>query len=155
MRTCGECKCEGRAVWAGPHVGCCAVGLSNAGHNSQPQPGPWHASCGWCPVKALEDARQVVVGYAWAVIGDRYLAALDNHANGGIEGSPLDRVVDQITNRVVDRSRVDVHKAGVKFCIDGCVRDALPHSAQGLVDEQVQPDGLAMRRRLVVTREVE
>ena len=56
---------------------------------------------------------------------------------------------------MIDRGGVDIHQARSQFGVDGCVRHALPQAAHRLAGEQVQAHGLAVRRGLVVAREVE
>ena len=90
-----------------------------------------------------------------AVIGDRHLAVLDGHVHRGAGRRPLDGVVDQVADGVIDRGGIDVHQARLQFGVDGRVRHALPQAAYRLVGEQVQAHGLAVRRGLAVAREVE
>jgi hypothetical protein len=129
--------------------------MRDACDDRQSEPCAWHGSGGGCPVEAFEDVREVVIGDAWAVIGDRYLAVLDNNAHHGVGRRPLDGVADQVAYGVIDRGRVDVHQAWMQFGGDGQVWRALPEAGYRLIGEQVQAHGLTVRRGLVVAGEVE
>jgi hypothetical protein len=63
--------------------------MRDAGHDRQAEPGAWHSSCGRRSIEAFEDVREVLVGDAGPVIGDRYSALVDEDADYGVRGGHL------------------------------------------------------------------
>jgi hypothetical protein len=61
-----------------------AVGMRDACHDRQAEPGAWHSSCGGCSIEAFKDVWEVLVGDAGAVIGDRDSAVVDDDAHRGV-----------------------------------------------------------------------
>ena len=109
----------------GSHRHGAVVGLRDAADDGQPEPCAWHASRGGGPVEAFEDVREILIGDARAVVGDRYLAVLDDHAHRGVGRRPFEGVVDQVADGVIDRGRVDMHQARMQFGVDGRAGRAL------------------------------
>ena len=92
-------------------IGRCVVGLRDAGHDRQSEPGAGHPACGRCPVEAFEDVREVLVWNPGPVIGDRHVRVVDDDAYRDVGWIPLDRIVDQVADGVVDPGGIDVHQA--------------------------------------------
>src|ERR1700704_5796027 len=113
-RVWRECEGECRPVRAGSHIGRCVVGLRDAGHDGKSQPGAWHPACGRCPVEAFEDVGEILVWNPGAVIGDRHVAFGDGDVYRAVGWIPLDRVVDQVADGVVDPGGVRGNQAGVQ-----------------------------------------
>jgi hypothetical protein len=111
------------------------VGVRDAPDDRQPQPGPGHAPGGGRPVEALEDAREIFIGDARAVIRHRHLAVLDQHPDPGASRGPLDGVVDQVADGVIDCGRVHLHQARMQLGLDDRERGALPQAAHRLIGQ--------------------
>jgi hypothetical protein len=69
--------------------------------------------------------REILVRDARAVIADRDPAVLDDDAHRDVGRIPLDSVVDQVADGVIDRGGVDVHQARTQFGVDDRVGHAL------------------------------
>jgi hypothetical protein len=99
--------------------------------------------------------REIFCFDAGAVVRDRYPAVGDGDAHRGVGGTPFERVVDQVADGMVDRGGIDVYQAGVHLGVDGRLWHVLPQAAYRVVGEQVEAHSFAVRRGLVIAREVE
>ena len=155
----GMVECERRALaLLGLHPDLTAVVGGNVADDGEAETGAAGLAAAGAvdPVEAFEDALEVALGDADALVGDgdvdRLAIGRSGHGDRGVLVGVLDRVVEQVADRghelppLADdreaRARLD------DLDLDAPQVRALAHPVDGLGDHQVHGDGLADRRAL-------
>ena len=134
---------ERRPVQSGPHLNGAFVGLRDAADDGEAEPGARHPARVRRSVEALEDVREILGRDAGTLIADQDPAVLDDDAYRDLGRTPLDGVVDQVADGVIDRGGVDLHQARTQPGVDdrGGPENAARGQPRGALGYARSPDG--------------